>query len=115
LSPALGVAAVLGAGVVAQVGLAAVMGWGGPMTSSQRLGLCATAAGLVGAGVGRALQHPVGWFDVMFLGGLSLYLAANYGRAILERADDVLDDVSDGRVSPASPDGAHAPGPRKGA
>lgn len=95
MSPALAVAGVIAGGVVAQVVLAAVMGWGGPMSAAQRFGLCATAAGLVGAGVGRALQQPVGWFDVLFLGGLSIYLAANYGAAILKRADTVLDGVGD--------------------
>lgn len=94
---ALAVSAVLAGALVAIVTLAAVMGWGGPMTRPQRLGLCAAAAGLVGAGIGRAMQGPVGWFDGLFLGGLVLYLAATYGAAILRRADR-CDGVADGRI-----------------
>lgn len=102
MSPALIIAGVIGVSVVAQVIMAAVLGWGGPMSAAQRLGLCATAAGLVGAGVGRASQQPVGWFDVLFLGGLGVYFAANYGAAILQRADDALDGVGEA-AKPAPP------------
>lgn len=77
--------------------LAAVMGWGGEMSRTLRLGLCAMAAGLVGAGVSRAMQAPVGWFDVLFLVGLVVYLARTYGPAILKRADE-CDGVADGRI-----------------
>ena len=94
---ALAAAGLLAAALVAIVVLAAVLGWGGPMTTPQRLGLCATAAGLVGAGIGRAAQGPVGWFDALFLAGLVLYLAATYGRAIWARADR-CDGVADGRI-----------------
>lgn len=94
---ALAAAALLAAGLVAIVMLSAVLGWGGPMTTAQRLGLCATAAGLVGAGIGRAMQGPVGWFDVLFLAGLVLYLGATYGRAIRARAD-AADGAPDGHI-----------------
>lgn len=94
---ALAVAGLLACALVAIVGLAAVLGWGGPMTRAQRLGLCGAAAGLVGAGIGRAAQAPVGWFDALFLAGLVLYLAATYGRAIWSRADR-CDGVTDGRI-----------------
>lgn len=93
---ALAVSGLLAVALVAMVALAAVLGWGGPMTTAQRLGLCATAAGLVGAGIGRAMQLPVGWFDALFLGGLVLYFVATYGRAIWTRADR-LDGAADGR------------------
>lgn len=97
---ALALAALLAAGVVAIVALAAVLGWGGPMTRAQRMGLCGMAAGLVGAGLGRAGQAPVGWFDVMFLAGLALYLGAAYLPAIWRRADGA-DGVEDGRIGGA--------------
>lgn len=80
-------AGLAGAVVVGLVVLAAVMGWGGQMSRTLRVGLCAMAAGLVGAGVGRAMQAPVGWFDVLFLGGLVVYLGRSYGAAILHHAD----------------------------
>ncbi len=83
--------------VVATIVLAAVLGWGGIMSLAQRLGLCAVAAGLIGAGVGRAAQAPVGWFDTLFLGGLAIYLAATYGPGIWRRAD-AADGREDGRV-----------------
>jgi hypothetical protein len=83
--------------VVATIVLAAVLGGGGIMSLAQRLGLCAVAAGIVGAGVGRAAQAPVGWFDALFVGGLAVYLAASYGPAIRRRAD-AADGREDGRV-----------------
>ncbi len=98
MSPPLLIAGLAGMLVVAIVVMAAILGWGGSIGVLQRFGLCALAAGLVGAGAGRALQRPVGWFDVLFLAGLGLYLAANYGRAIWMRAD-ALDGAADGRVS----------------
>lgn len=94
---ALVLASIAGGAVAGLVILAAVVGWGGPMTTLQRLGLCGMAAGLVGAGMDRVLQQPVGWFDVLFLAGLGLYLARTYGPAILKRAD-ALDGAVDGRL-----------------
>jgi len=91
-------AGLAGAVIVALVVLAAVMGWGGQMSRTLRLGLCAMAAGLVGAGVGRAMQAPVGWFDVLFLGGLVVYLGRSYGAAILSHAD-ACDGAADGRLN----------------
>lgn len=91
-------AALAGTLVVAVVVMAAVLGWGGSIGVLQRVSLCSLAAGLVGAGFDRVLQRPVGWFDTLFLAGLALYLAANYGRAIWLRAD-ALDGDADGRVN----------------
>lgn len=90
-------AGLAGALVVGFIVLAAVMGWGGAMTAVQKVGLCATAAGLVGAAISRALQQPIGWFDVLFLVGLAVYLARTYGPAILKRADE-CDGVADGQL-----------------
>lgn len=90
-------AGLAGGAVVGIVILAAVMGWGGEMSRTLRIGLCAMAAGLLGAGIGRAVQAPVGWFDVLFLVGLAVYLARTYGPAILKRADE-CDGVADGRL-----------------
>lgn len=97
MTAALVLSAIAAGAVVGLVTLAAVMGWGGAMTTLQRLGLCATAAGLVGAGAGRAAQSPVGWFDVLFLAGLALYLGRTYGPAIWRRADAV-DGLADGVI-----------------
>lgn len=97
MSPALVLAGLAGFTVVGIVVLAAVFGWGGQMSRTLRIGLCAMAAGLVGAGVGRAIQAPVGWFDVLFLGGLVVYLGRTYGPAILHRADS-CDGTADGRL-----------------
>lgn len=83
--------------VVVIIVLAALLGWGGAMTTAQRVGLCAIAAGLIGAGIGRATQAPVGWFDTLFLGGLAVYLAATYGPGIWRRAD-AADGREDGRI-----------------
>jgi len=86
-----------GSVVVLTIVLAAVLGWGGVMSLAHRLGLCAVAAGLVGAGIGRATQAPVGWFDALFVAGLAVYLVASYGPAIRRRAD-AADGAEDGRV-----------------
>lgn len=91
-------AAAAGVGIVGVVVMAALVGWGGAMTTLQRLGLCGLAAGLVGAGVDRALQRPVGLFDVLFLAALLLYLLASYGPAIARRAD-AFDGAVDGRLT----------------
>lgn len=88
-----------GAMIVGIIVLAAILGWGGPMPWPQRLGLCAVAAGLVGASPDRFLQRPVGLFDLILLAGLVLYLAASYGAAIARRAD-ALDGRPDGRLQP---------------
>lgn len=90
-------AGLAGAAVVGIIVLAAVFGWGGQIGLVQRIGLCAAGAGLVGAGASRVLQGPVGWFDVLFLAGLALYLARTYGPAILKRAD-ACDGAVDGHV-----------------
>lgn len=84
--------------VVGIVVLAALCGWGEARSLGQRLGLCGLAAGLVAAGIDRALMRPVGWGDLLFLGALALYLAFTYVPAILRRAD-ALDGVIDGRIS----------------
>lgn len=83
--------------IVATIALAAVLGWGGPMTLVQRVGLCGAAAGLVGAGIGRAIQAPVGWFDALFMAGWAAYLVASYGPAFWRRAD-AADGREDGLV-----------------
>lgn len=97
MSPALILSAIVAGVIVGLIALAAVIGWGGTMATTQRLGLCATAAGLVGAGLNRAMQAPVGWFDVLFLAGLALYLGRTYGPAICRRADAV-DGLADGAI-----------------
>ena len=94
---ALILAGMAGTLIIGFIVLAAVLGWGGAMTTLQRLGLCATAAGLVGAAISRTMQQPVGWFDVLFLAGLGLYLARTYGPAVLKRAD-ACDGVPDGQI-----------------
>lgn len=89
-----GVAASVVVGVIC---LAAVMGWG-QMTRLQRWGLIWLAAGLMGASADRALQRPVGLFDVLMLTGAAVYLVATYGPTIWQRAD-AADGKTDGRVS----------------
>lgn len=90
-------AGIAGSVVMGVICLAAVMGWG-QMTRYQRWGLIWLAAGLIGAAADRALQRPVGLFDVLMLSGIAVYLVATYGRAIWTRAD-ALDGAQDGRVS----------------
>lgn len=90
-------AGVSGGVVIGVVCLAAVMGWG-QMTRLQRWGLIWLAAGLMGAAADRALQKPVGLFDVLMLTGVAVYLVATYGPTIWLRAD-AADGKSDGRVS----------------
>lgn len=90
------IAGVAGMMVVAVIVMAAVLGWGGRIGVLQRVSLCSLAAGLVGAAADRALQRPVGWFDVLFLIGLALYLARSYGPAIVHHAD-AADGAVDGR------------------
>lgn len=96
MTPQLILAGLAGFAVVGIVVLAAALGWGGEMSRTLRFGLCAMAAGLVGAGVSRAMQAPVGWFDVLFLVGLVVYLARSYGPAIIHHAD-AADGAADGR------------------
>ncbi len=96
MTPQLILAGLAAVAVVGIIVLAAALGWGGKMSRTCRLGLCTMAAGLVGAGVGRATQAPVGWFDVLFLIGLALYLARSYGPAIVHHAD-AADGAVDGR------------------
>ena len=90
-------AGLAGGVIVGVICLAAVMGWG-QMTRFQRWGLIWLAAGLVGAAADRALQRPVGLFDVLMLSGVAVYLVATYGPAIWQRAD-AADGAADGRVS----------------
>lgn len=90
-------AGVAGGVIVGVICLAAVMGWG-QMTRFQRWGLIWFAAGLMGAAADRALQRPVGLFDVLMLTGAALYLVTTYGRSILARAD-MMDGSRDGRWS----------------
>ena len=88
-------AGIAGSVVMGVICLAAVMGWG-QMTRFQRWGLIWLAAGLMGAAADRALQRPVGLFDVLMLTGAALYLVTTYGPAILHRMD-LLDGSRDGR------------------
>ena len=89
-------AGLAGGVIISVVCLAAVLGWG-QMTRFQRWGLIWLAAGLMGAAADRALQRPVGAFDVLMLSGVALYLVATYGAAILRRAVR-CDEVADVRI-----------------
>lgn len=82
--------------VVAIVMMSALMGWGARVTACQRWGLCTMASGLVLAAPSRYAQG-VSFADLMFLGGLCLYLLARNIKFILRRAD-ALDGVQDGRL-----------------
>jgi len=90
----LALSAIAGVVVVGVICLAAA--WG-QTTRLQRWGLVLVASGFVGAAADRALQRPVGLFDVMMLMGLALYLVITYGPAIWKRAD-ALDGHQDGQI-----------------
>lgn len=89
-------AGLAGGVIIGVVCLAAVLGWG-QMTRFQRWGLIWLAAGLMGAAADRALQRPVGAFDVLMLTGVGLYLVATYGQQIISRFD-AMDGAQDGRI-----------------
>lgn len=82
----------LGALIVAVIVVVALLGWGGSLTLSQRLGLAGVAAGIVWAGPGRALGREPGLGDALLLMGLLVYLLATYGRALLRRLDTLSAD-----------------------
>lgn len=63
----------------------------------QRLGLSATAGGLIAAGVPRLLGRPPGWADLLFLAGLLLFFSRTYGGLLFKNLDG-LDGVIDGRL-----------------
>lgn len=92
----LALSALAGVMVVGVICLVAVLRWG-ETSRLQRWGLVSLAAGFVGAAADRALQKPVGLFDVMMLMGLALYLVITYGPAIWKRAD-ALDGHRDGQI-----------------
>ncbi|PLR28161.1 hypothetical protein SGCZBJ_03900 [Caulobacter zeae] len=77
----------LGALIVTVIVVVALLGWGGSLSMSQRLGLAAIAAGIVWAGPGRALGREPGLGDALLLLGLLVYLLASYGGALLRRLD----------------------------
>lgn len=83
--------------VVSIVVLAALIGWGARVTRYQRIGLMVMAAGLIWAAPARLFGAGPGIPDLMFLGGLALYLCARHGPHIMVRVDR-LDGVEDGQV-----------------
>lgn len=88
----------LGGAIVLIIAFVALLGWGGLLTLSQRLGLAAIAAGIVWAGPGRALGREPGLGDALMLLGLLVYLASTYGLRLFLRLDG-LDGKVDGRLA----------------
>ena len=74
-----------------------LVGWGPIFSQMQRAGLAISASGLVMGGLGRLNGDPPGYADLMFLGGLVLFLARTYGPAIFKNLDG-LDGVFDGKL-----------------
>lgn len=89
-------AVTVAAGLVALVLVALLMGRG-IFDIWQRAGLSCAAGGLIAAGAPRLLGHPPGWADLLFLGGLLVFLARTYGGHLMARLD-ALDGVADGRL-----------------
>lgn len=85
------------AAVVVLVVLTALMGWAGRLKRSQRISLCAMAAGLLWAGPARFLGYAPGIGDLMFVFGLLGHLWDVYGPALLIKADS-LDGQVDGKL-----------------
>lgn len=82
---------------------ALLVGWGGLLSRSQRLGLAMFASGLVLAAIPRFSGRPPGLGDVLMLFGLALFFIATYGPKILQHVDG-MDGAIDGRarVGPVS-------------
>ncbi|WP_292051620.1 MULTISPECIES: hypothetical protein [unclassified Brevundimonas] len=98
------ICAVLVALIVGVIVLTAIVGWGARVTRCQRVGLIVCASGLVLAGPSRFYGQPVGYADLMFVGGLAVYLLGRNLKFILRKADG-LDGVEDGRLAlPATPE-----------
>ena len=74
-----------------------LIGWGGLLTRLQRLGLSTMASGLVLAAVPRLAGNGPGLGDLLFLGGIVLFLGATYLPAIWRHVDG-LDGAVDGRI-----------------
>lgn len=91
------VSIILGGAIVLIIAFVALLGWGGLLSLSQRLGLAAIAAGIVWAGPGRALGREPGLGDALMLLGLLVYLASTYGPRLFLRLDG-LDGKVDGKV-----------------
>lgn len=90
-------ACVLAAAVLVGAVVVLMLGWGGRLTFSQRLGLCAFTAGLVWAGPLRALGSRLGPGDLLMVTGASVYIVATHWRALF-RTVERLDGAEDGRI-----------------
>ena len=78
-----------------------LVGWGGIFSQLQRAGLALSACGMVMAGLPRLAGAPPDVGDLLFLGGLVLFLARTYGPAIglaIFKNLDGLDGVFDGKI-----------------
>lgn len=84
------------AGVLVATVCLLLLGWGGLLTRSQRLGLALFAAGMVLAAIPRFMGQPPSWGDLIMLVGLGLFFVATYGPKILHHADG-LDGAIDSR------------------
>lgn len=87
----------LAAGLLLVVICLLLLGWGGLLTRTQRIGIALFAAGFVIAAIPRFQGRPPGWGDFIMLVGLLIYFGTTYAPKIIQHVDG-LDGQVDGRV-----------------